>query len=86
MFEKGYTNARESVWKVLNEDQYTIDNEWNMHQFRANLDTQFREFIKNKLITTEIMNENIYAFLGALEAGLNYDVSFAGKLTNQDDV
>ncbi|KAG2372997.1 hypothetical protein C9374_012940 [Naegleria lovaniensis] len=81
LFSKGFTQTREGVWRVLAQEQsYYVDNEWSVHQYRQQLDMQFREFMKHKLLSTELMNENIYAFLGAAEAALSYDVSFAAKL------
>nr|CAG4709064.1 unnamed protein product [Naegleria fowleri] len=80
LFSKGFTSSREKIWQVLAQDLYVIDNEWTVHQYRQQLDLQFHEFMKHQLVTTELMNENIYAFLGAAEAALSYDVSFAAKL------
>ncbi|KAL9644653.1 hypothetical protein ABK040_015392 [Willaertia magna] len=82
LFTKGYTQTREKVLEILNtNDLYTIDNEWNVHQFRQQLDSQYREFMKSNLITVQLINEEIHKFLGGLEVALNYDVSFAAKVT-----
>ncbi|EFC40106.1 acyl-CoA oxidase-like protein [Naegleria gruberi] len=80
IFDKGYTAAREAVWKILNQETFTIDNEWQDQQLRLQIVSQFREFIKNKPITTQVMNENIFFFLGALESAIQYDTSFTAAL------
>ena len=51
VFEKGMTTSRETVWKILNQEQFTIDNEWSDQQLRLEIVAQFRDFIKHLLLS-----------------------------------
>lgn len=43
--------SREIVWKILNQEQFTIDNEWSDQQLRLEIVAQFRDFIKHLLLS-----------------------------------
>ncbi|KAG2372998.1 hypothetical protein C9374_012941 [Naegleria lovaniensis] len=80
LFSHGFTAGRERIWHLLSQDQFLIDNEWSVHQYRQQLDSQYRELMKHGLLSVESVNQDIYSLLGVLEGTVIYDMSCTAKM------